>query len=74
MSKLSGHGDRTKIKMYILYTYDYIMAGIDEEQLRNIAADIKAPGLDITEEGDIKYFLGVKIYKVYSKTYYMSHP
>ena len=43
--------------MYILYTDGYIMKG-------PYLSVIKVTGLDITEEGDIKYFLGVSIYKV----------
>ena len=50
--------------MYILHTGDYILAGPDEEELRHIVSDIKMAGLDITEGGYIKYFLGVNIDKV----------
>ena len=39
--------------MYILYTNDYILAGPYEVKLRHIVVDIKAVGLDITEEGDL---------------------
>ena len=37
-----------------------------------IIADIKVAGMDITEEINIKYFLGVNIDKIYSETYHMS--
>ena len=57
--------------MYILYTDDYILAGPDEEEIRQTIADIKATGLDITEEGDIEDFLVVNIEKVDSDTYHM---
>ena len=39
--------------MYILYTDDYILAGLDYEEIRQILSDIKAAGLDSTEEGGI---------------------
>ena len=38
--------------MYILYTDDYILAGPYEKYFRHIVVDIKAVGLDITEEVD----------------------
>ena len=50
----------------ILYTDDYILAGTYAEGLMKIVADIKVAGLDITEEIDIKYFLGVNIENMYS--------
>ena len=54
--------------MYILYNADYILAGQDDGELRQIVAEIKMAGLDITEEGNIEDFLGVNIYKVKSET------
>ena len=39
--------------MYIMYTADSIMEGTDKEKLRQILAEIKSSGLDITEEGYI---------------------
>ena len=57
--------------IYILYTDDNILAGPDEEEIRQTIADIKATGLDITEEGDIEDFLVVNIEKVDSDTYHM---
>ena len=57
--------------MYIIYTNDYILAGTDEEELRHIVSDIKATGLEITEERYIEDFLVVNLDKVYSETYYM---
>ena len=50
--------------IYILYTDDNILAGPDEEELRHIVSDIKAAGLETTEEGYIEYFLVVNIDKV----------
>ena len=55
-----------------MYTYDSIMEVPDEEELRQILADIKVEGLDITEELYIKDFLVVNIDKVYSDTYHLS--
>ena len=60
--------------MHILYTDDSILARLYEEGIRHIVADIKAAGLDITEEGDIKDFLGVSTDNVDSETYHISQP
>ena len=60
--------------MYVLYTEYYILEGPDEEELSQIVSDIKAAGLDITEERDIKNFLGFNIDKLYSEAYHMSQP
>ena len=58
--------------MYILYTAGNIIEGTDEEELRQIVADINMERSDITEELEIEDFLRVKIYKVDSETYHMS--
>ena len=47
--------------MHILYTDDYILEGTDKKELRHIVADIKAAGLNITKQGDIKDFLEFNI-------------
>ena len=57
-----------------MYTDDYIMSGLYEEELRQIVADINMERSDITEEVEIEDFLRVKIYKVDSETYHMSQP
>ena len=57
--------------IYILYTDDNILAGPDEEELRHIVSEIKAAGLEITEERYIEDFLVVNLDKVYSEKYYM---
>ena len=60
--------------MHILYTDDSILARLYEEGIRHIVADIKAAGLDITEEGYIDDFLGVNTDKADSDTYHISQP
>ena len=60
--------------MYILYTDDYILSRLYEEELKQIVADIKAAVLDITEDRDIEYFLGVNIVKLESEKYHLSWP
>ncbi|NER25784.1 MAG: hypothetical protein F6J96_34845, partial [Symploca sp. SIO1C2] len=47
--------------MYVLYTDDSLLAGPTKEEVDAVVRDIKAAKLDITEEGDIKDFLGVNI-------------
>ena len=50
------------------------MARINEEEHRQIVAEIKAKGLDFTEKVDIEEFLVLDIDKVDSETYPLSHP
>jgi len=47
--------------LYVLYTDDSILVGPDEAEINDIIDKIKAAGLQITLEGDIGDFLGVKI-------------
>jgi len=60
--------------MYVLCTDDSILAGPDKDELKQVNADIKSAGLDVTEEGDIDDFLGVKIDRVDDDTYHLSQP
>ena len=50
-----------KSSIYALYTDDSILTGPDEQELEEIVDRIRATGLDITDEGTIDDFLGVKI-------------
>jgi hypothetical protein len=47
--------------MYVLYTDDSILMGPDSNELDQIIEQMKNTGLDLTVEGDISDFLGVKI-------------
>jgi hypothetical protein len=60
-------------KRHLLYTDDSILAGPDEDELNDVVEDIKAAGLDVTDEGDIEDFLGVNIEKIDDDTYHLSH-
>jgi hypothetical protein len=60
--------------IYLLYTDDSILAGPDEDELNDVVEDIKAAGLDVTDEGDIEDFLGVNIEKIDDDTYHLSQP
>jgi len=55
--------------MYVLCTDDSILVGPDKDELKQVIADIKSAGLDVTEEGDIEDFLGVNIDRVDDDTY-----
>jgi Reverse transcriptase (RNA-dependent DNA polymerase) len=50
-----------KISIYILYTDDSILIGPDEQELVEITDRIQATGLEITDDGAIEDFLGVRI-------------
>ena len=58
--------------IYILYTDYYILAWPDQKKIRQNLADIKAIGLEITEDGYTEDLLGFNIDKVDSKTYHLS--
>ena len=47
--------------IYVLYTDDSILCGPDDAELDQIVQDLRNTGLDLTVEGDIGDFLGVKI-------------
>ena len=47
--------------IYVLYTDDSILAGPDKDEIYQCIEDIKKAKLNITVEGDIQDFLGVRI-------------
>ncbi len=47
--------------MYVLYTDDSILAGLDQKEIEQTVQQMKEAGLDITIEGDLSDFLGVNI-------------
>jgi hypothetical protein len=49
--------------VFVLYTDDSILTGPDSKELDSIIEEMKKAGLDLTVEGDIADFLGVKIEK-----------
>jgi len=60
--------------MYVLYTDDSILAGPNEDEINEIIRDIKAIGLNITEEGDIQDFLGIHIQRMNDGKIKLSQP
>ena len=49
--------------MYILYTYETIIAVPNQEDLYAVVADMKKSNLGVTVEGTLENFLGVNIYR-----------
>jgi hypothetical protein len=47
--------------IYVLYCDDSILCSESDDELDKAVADIKSTGLDLTDEGDIGDFLGVKM-------------
>lgn len=47
--------------MYVLYTDDSLIAGPDKNEIEQVIKDLKKAKLDITDEGDIRDFLGINI-------------
>ena len=60
--------------MYALYTDDSILAGPDPKEIDNIIEKMKAVNLDITIEGDLEDFLGVKISRKDDGTIHLLQP
>jgi len=60
--------------MHVLCTEDSFLAGPDKDEFKQVIADIKSAGLDVTKEGDIEDFLGVNIDRVDDDTYHLSQP
>jgi hypothetical protein len=58
----------------VLYTDDSILAGPDPKELDQVIEDMKNVKLDITVEGDISDFLGVKIDRKDDGTYHLTQP
>ena len=59
--------------MYVPYTDDSILAGPDQAKLDQVIADIKATGLEITDEGSVADFLGVNI-KQEGDSFHLTQP
>jgi hypothetical protein len=49
--------------VFVLYTDDSILAGSDSKELDSIIEEMKKAELNLTVEGDIADFLGVKMGK-----------
>lgn len=60
--------------VYALYTDDSILAGPDPDELDRIIEEMKQAKLDITVEGDLADFLGVKITRKSDGTYHLTQP
>ena len=60
--------------IYVLYTDDSILAGPDNEELDQIIKDMQEAKLDLTVDGDICDFLGVRIEKTPDGTIHLTQP
>ena len=60
--------------IYVLYTDDSIIAGPDRKELEDTIESIKKIGLDITIEGDLEDFLGIRMDRKSDGTIHMSQP
>jgi hypothetical protein len=60
--------------VYILYTDDSILMGPDPKELDNLIDKMKATKLELTVEGDISDFLGVKIDYKRDGTIHLTQP
>jgi hypothetical protein len=60
--------------IYVLYTDDSILTGPSEQALNQVIEEIKGVGLDITVEGDVSDFLGVKIERLENGNINLTQP
>ncbi len=60
--------------VFVLYTDDSILAGLDPQELDDIIQEMKAVGLNLTVEGNISDFLGVQIDRINENTFNLSQP
>jgi Reverse transcriptase (RNA-dependent DNA polymerase) len=60
--------------MYILYTDDSILAGLDRNDIEQVIKDIQTANLNITVEGDIQDFLGINISRREDGSIHLSQP
>ena len=60
--------------LYVLYTDDSIIACPNNEEIEQVMQELRDAKLDITDEGDVKDFLGVHINKQEDGTIHMAQP
>ena len=60
--------------LYVLYTDDSILAGPNQDEIEQVLKELKEAKLNITDEGDVKDFLGVNIKKHNDGTVHMTQP
>lgn len=60
--------------IYLLYTDDSILAAPTKGEADKVIADLTNVGLNLTEEGDIKDFLGVNVEKKEDGTIHLTQP
>ena len=60
--------------IFLLYNYDSILVGTDQNEINDIIKYIKKENIDITVEGDIQDFLGINTEKNIDGTITLSKP
>jgi hypothetical protein len=60
--------------IYVLYTDDSILTGPSDEELDAVITKMQQSGLDLTVEGDVSDFLGVKIERKDNGSIHMTQP
>ena len=60
--------------MYALYTDDSILTGPDKKEIDQSIIDLKKAKLNITEEGDLEDFLGVRIERKEDGSVHLTQP
>jgi acid stress-induced BolA-like protein IbaG/YrbA len=60
--------------MYVLYTDDSILAGLDRNDIEQVIKDMQLAKLNITVEGDMQDFLGININRKQDRSVHLSQP
>jgi Reverse transcriptase (RNA-dependent DNA polymerase) len=60
--------------MYVLYTDDSILAGLDRNDIEQVIKAMQLANLNITAEGDIQDFLGININRKEDGSIHLSQP
>jgi Reverse transcriptase (RNA-dependent DNA polymerase). len=60
--------------LYVLYTDDSIIAGLNKEEIEKVIESIKKTGLNITIKGELQDFLGINIQRENNGSIYLSQP
>ena len=63
-----------KSTLYILYCDDSILTGPNKAEIEEAFQQMKKSGLDVTDEGDVGDFLGVRIDKLEDGSIHLSQP
>lgn len=60
--------------MYVLYTYDSLIAGPDKQEIKQVITNLHKAWLEIIVEGNLQDFLGVNIDRSADGSIHLTQP